>query len=262
MRKFKKYKQIRFDANVLSEALVTFKKDAENSSVVLDGQLLSVEHDDSTWNYDTFEEFIVNYRKYPVGSYLQIYGNNYEILISVSSEYTDVSIKAPIRIEIEKTFEILEKNVETSRVLSPLPIDPISPTVFIGHGRDFAWRELKDHLQDKHGIRVEAYETGARAGHTIRDILEDMILKSSFAVIVMTGEDSQENGGLRARQNVIHEAGLFQGKLGFSRAIILLEEGVEEFSNVQGVQYIPFSKENIKETFGEVLATIRREFFQ
>lgn len=40
----------------------------------------------------------------------------------------------------------------------------------------------------------------------------------------------------------------------------MLEEGVEEFSNVQGVQHISFSKSNIKETFGDVLATLRREF--
>ena len=106
----------------------------------------------------------------------------------------------------------------------------------------------------------EAYETGARAGHSIRDILEEMVSKSSFALLVFTGEDDQVSGSVRPRQNVIHEAGLFQGSLGFSRAIILLEEGVEEFSNVQGVQYIGFSKENIKEVFGEVLATIRREF--
>ncbi len=87
-----------------------------------------------------------------------------------------------------------------------------------------------------------------------------MVAKSSFAVLIMTGEDEQADGERRARQNVIHEAGLFQGRLGFARAILLLEEGVEEFSNVQGVQYIRFSKGNIKETFGEVLATLRREF--
>ena len=52
----------------------------------------------------------------------------------------------------------------------------------------------------------------------------------------------------------------FRGHLGFSRAIVLLEEGVEEFSNIQGVERIPFKKGNIKETFGPVLATLRREF--
>jgi predicted nucleotide-binding protein len=132
--------------------------------------------------------------------------------------------------------------------------------VFIGHGSNAAWRDLKDHLQDKHGFKIEAYETGARAGHTIRDILEEMVTRSSFALLVLTGEDEQPDGQLRARQNVIHEAGLFQGKLGFPRAILLLEDGVEEFSNVHGLQYIKFSKNNIKETYGEVLATLRREF--
>ena len=76
----------------------------------------------------------------------------------------------------------------------------------------------------------------------------------------MTGEDETSEGGLRARQNVIHEAGLFQGHLGFNRAIVLLEEGTEEFSNIQGIEQIRFGKKNIKETFGEVLATLRREF--
>ena len=87
-----------------------------------------------------------------------------------------------------------------------------------------------------------------------------MLSKTSFAVLVLTGEDETSDGGSRARQNVIHEAGLFQGRLGFNRAIILLEEGTEEFSNIQGIEQIRFGKANIKETFGEILATLRREF--
>ena len=59
---------------------------------------------------------------------------------------------------------------------------------------------------------------------------------------------------------MIHEAGLFQGKLGFARAIVLLEQDCNEFSNIAGLQQIRFAKGNIKEAFGEVLATIRREF--
>ena len=87
-----------------------------------------------------------------------------------------------------------------------------------------------------------------------------MLSKTSFGVLVLTGEDETSEGDFRARQNVIHEAGLFQGRLGFNRAIILLEEGTEEFSNIEGIEQIRFGKKNIKETFGEVLATLRREF--
>lgn len=134
------------------------------------------------------------------------------------------------------------------------------PVVFIGHGGNMQWRDLKDHLTDKHDYKIESFESGARAGHTIRDILDEMISKSSFALLVMTAEDKMDNEIWRARQNVIHEVGLFQGRLGFSKAIVLLEEGAEEFSNLFGIQQIRFSKNKIKETFGEVLATLKREF--
>ena len=76
----------------------------------------------------------------------------------------------------------------------------------------------------------------------------------------MTGEDETIDHELMPRLNVVHELGLFQGSLGFSRAIMLLEEGTKEFSNMKGIHQIRFAKGNIKETFGEILATIKREF--
>ena len=81
-----------------------------------------------------------------------------------------------------------------------------------------------------------------------------------MAFLIMTGEDEQADGSLRARDNVIHEVGLFQGKLGFEKAIILLEEGCENFSNIHGITYIPFPKGNIGATFGEIMKVLKREF--
>lgn len=157
-------------------------------------------------------------------------------------------------------FFVLDKDWERFKL--PDPEQPMNDglSIFIGHGRNSQWRDLKDHLTDKHGLSVIAYETGARAGHTIRDILEDMMVKSSFAILVMTGEDELVDGKVVARPNVIHETGLFQGRLGFSKAIVLLEAGTEEFSNLYGIQQIRFSKGKIQETFGDVLSTIKREF--
>lgn len=88
-----------------------------------------------------------------------------------------------------------------------------------------------------------------------------MAAETTFAFLVFTAEDQLADGQMRARQNVVHEAGLFQGNLGFSRAIIVLEEGVENLSNLDGVQYIQFRRGNIREAFGDAVATIRREFF-
>ncbi|AWV06741.1 hypothetical protein C9I47_1023 [Lysobacter maris] len=115
-------------------------------------------------------------------------------------------------------------------------------------------------LHFKHQYEVEAYEVGSRSGHTIRDILTSMIKKSSFAFLVMTGEDETADGRLHARQNVVHEAGLFQGALGFDRAIVMLEDGTEAFTNIDGIQQIRFPKGNIRDTFGDALAVLKREF--
>jgi predicted nucleotide-binding protein len=169
---------------------------------------------------------------------------------------------AAARSEIERVFGVFEaaapkyvlpKEQRNARLKQFL-------VLFVGHGRSPQWRDLKDHLQDKHGFRVEAYETGARAGLTIVEVLQRLAKEASFALLVLTAEDEDPTGQLHARENVIHEAGLFQGTLGFRRAVVLLEQGCHEFSNLAGLQHIPFTKGNIKEAFGEVLATIRREF--
>jgi predicted nucleotide-binding protein len=95
---------------------------------------------------------------------------------------------------------------------------------------------------------------------TVSEVLEEMEDSASFAIMVMTAENEGADGKMHARENVIHEVGLFQGALGARKVVLLLEEGCEEFSNRAGVQYIPFAKGNIKEAFGEVLAALKREY--
>lgn len=175
------------------------------------------------------------------------YGEAQEVL-EIFSSATDISV------------EVFEKSKRTDETDEANETEPTAPRIFIGHGRSSICRDLKDHLHDQHGYEVEAYETGSRAGHTIRDILDEMIDRSDIAFLVLTAEDETSEGSHQARLNVVHETGLFQGRLGFARAIVLLESGCSEFSNIAGVQQIRFSKGNIRETYGDVLSTLRREF--
>ena len=80
-----------------------------------------------------------------------------------------------------------------------------------------------------------------------------------MAFLIMTGEDEHIDGTLHARRNVIHEIGLFQAQLGYEKAIILLEEGCEIFSNIQGITYIPFPKGNIRAAFEDIREVLKRE---
>jgi predicted nucleotide-binding protein len=96
-------------------------------------------------------------------------------------------------------------------------------TVFLGHGRSSAWRELKDFLRDRLHLAVDEFNSVSAAGIPTVTRLEEILAAARFAFLVMTAEEEQVDGKFHARLNVIHEAGLFQGRLGFRKAIILLE---------------------------------------
>jgi len=131
--------------------------------------------------------------------------------------------------------------------------------VFIGHGRSLLWRELKDFLADRLQLEWDEFNREIPVGITITDRLSKMLETSDFAFLVMTGEDERSDGTKHARENVVHELGLFQGKLGFQRAIILLEEGCEEFSNIGGLGQIRFPIGNILAKSDEIRRVLERE---
>ena len=87
----------------------------------------------------------------------------------------------------------------------------------------------------------------------------EMLNLADFAFLILTGEDEKSDGKLNPRLNVVHESGLFQGKLGFEKAIILLEEGCEKFSNVHGLTDISFPKGKIEAAFEHVRDVLERE---
>ena len=264
MEKNKTYELVHFSADVLREAEHVYRSQFDLKKGVDFSYSLSVNTEEAEWGHDSLEEFFSDYRRMSAGAYFSVIywddTNVSNMVVRVSSDKsTTVRVKGLPRPQIESVFEVFEKHVNDAR----LPIETFSyskPKVFIGHGRSLLWKDLKDHLQDQHDYDVLAYEVGARAGHTIRDILEEMLSKSAFAILVMTGDDKTRDNELRPRLNVVHELGLFQGRLGFSRAIMLLEEETQELSNMHGVHQIRFSRGNIKETFGDVLATLNREF--
>jgi predicted nucleotide-binding protein len=132
-------------------------------------------------------------------------------------------------------------------------------TIFIGHGHAAAWRELKDFLRDRLEVPVSEYNTVSAAGVATAERLKELLDNAKFAFLIMTGEDEQADGAVRARQNVIQEIGLFQGRLGFGKAIILLEEGCAEFSNMAGLGVIPFPRGQLAAGFEEIRRVLERE---
>lgn len=135
----------------------------------------------------------------------------------------------------------------------------IGTNVFIGHGRSKVWKELKDFIQDRLHLPYDEFNRVPVAGFSNIARLSEMLDSAAVAFIVLTAEDEQADGKLHARMNVIHEAGLFQGRLGFEKAILLLEEGCEEFSNVQGLGQIRFPAGDISSKFEDIRQVLERE---
>lgn len=136
----------------------------------------------------------------------------------------------------------------------------IRPSIVIGHGRDSAWREVKDYLHDQLGFSVDAFEMEPHTSETIPQIIASLGADSNMAILVLSGEDKTDAGTFRARQNVIHELGKFQEKFGNKRTIILVEKDVEVPSNISGLIRLDYKRGHIDVTFGSIMATIRKEF--
>ncbi|WP_138946751.1 TIR domain-containing protein [Plantibacter sp. M259] len=170
--------------------------------------------------------------------------------VQVSASYTQMSYEQTVAL-LDDIEAILKEYV----VLSP----PIQPRrLFIGHGGDEQWRILKDRLQDNYKLDVEAFESVPRVGDAINQVLQQVLERCDIGVFVMSAGDTTSEGRKLARQNVVHEIGLFQGRHGWGRAIVVLENGVEEFSNLAGTQQIRFDSGRLADKAGDVALAIER----
>jgi hypothetical protein len=143
---------------------------------------------------------------------------------------------------------------------SPVPVEfssginkPNRPdSIFIGHGGSSVWLVLEKHLTKTLGLNCTEFNAKPAAGYTTQHHLEKLLASATFAFLVMTAEDRHEDGTLHARENVVHEAGLFQGKLGFPNAVLLVEDDCALPSNLLGLTYIRFVKGRIETAFHEI----------
>lgn len=145
------------------------------------------------------------------------------------------------------------------RVPRVMPV--LSGKVFIGHGGSAVWMDLKVFLQDGLNLDWDEFNRESAAGLTTKERLEAMLDQACFAFLVMTAEDQHSDGTFHPRENVIHEAGLFQGRLGFQRAILLVEDGCAEFSNINGLTQIRFPKDNLLAKSEDIRRVLKREGF-
>lgn len=115
--------------------------------------------------------------------------------------------------------------------------------VFIVHGHDDALKQEVARIIEKQGLEAIILSEQVNNGKTIIEKIEENA-DVDAAICLFTGDDygrakgtEAEKNKLRARQNVVFEAGYFMGKLGRENVIIVADKNLEMPSDMQGVVY-------------------------
>lgn len=113
--------------------------------------------------------------------------------------------------------------------------------VFIVHGHDNALKQEVARMVEKQGLEAIILSEQANRGKTIIEKFEEHS-DVGAAICLFTGDDhgkakdaTSEN--LRARQNVVFEAGYFMGKLGRENVVLIANPDIEIPSDLKGVVY-------------------------
>lgn len=133
--------------------------------------------------------------------------------------------------------------------------------IFISHGRSPDWHKVQAYIEKDLQFETLELSQEANRGRTVLQKLWEEATNCSYAVIVMTGDDIVAEGERpRARENVMHEIGFFQGQYGLENVCLLYEEGTSIPSNIHGLVYIPFPKGYVEATFGALGREIKAAF--
>ncbi|MCX5920877.1 MAG: nucleotide-binding protein [Candidatus Melainabacteria bacterium] len=127
-------------------------------------------------------------------------------------------------------------------------------TVFLGHGQSRCWNKLLDFLQADMDVEQTVYfDKPYRVDHVTRESLGEMTKDLDFAIIVIAPEDEAlATTKQHARSQALYEIAYMQGCLGDKRVAILKQEGVDDFIEIEGLNYITFSKDKIEQSFYEL----------
>jgi hypothetical protein len=130
--------------------------------------------------------------------------------------------------------------------------------VFIAHGADPQWEEVRRFLGQECQVPVYALDPSV-PGAALDEAMRPQLARCGFAVCVLAAADTFPGDGGRAEQSLVHQAGILQGRYGFRRVAMLVEEGCATFSNVAGLIRLDFAAGHVESTFWQLERMLRRE---
>lgn len=117
------------------------------------------------------------------------------------------------------------------------------PTVFIIHGHDEEMKRSVQLFLNRGEIQDVVLHEQPDKNRTVIEKLIDEGSAADYVIALLSPDDVQEDGSMRARQNVILEIGYFIGKLGRERVRLLRREGTVIPSDLHGILYENYDKD-------------------
>lgn len=146
---------------------------------------------------------------------------------------------------IKSSFNVLINRIERMDAKTKGNIH--NKKVFIVHGHDSGTKEMVARFIEKCGLEAIILHEQVNQGQTIIEKLESNT-NVGFGVVLYTpcdrGGENKKDAKLkpRARENVVFEHGYLIGKLGRTRVVALLKEGVEIPGDLDGKLYTPIDE--------------------
>jgi len=226
----------------------------EIKELIAEGQMLMKSPGKAAFNHDS--KFKLNY---------SVWVNNCETFLeNIKFEQSRIN-----------TFKFYAANHHMEEIVgmlmsieSNLPDPPIkkqerklavTDKVFIVHGHNEAVKEKVARFVEHLKLKPIILHEQADKGRTIIEKFEANSEDVNFAIVLLTADDTgksnkESNIKPRARQNVIFEMGYFIGLLSRSHVFMLLEDGVEKPSDLDGIVYTSLSEDWKNKLFKELKA--------
>jgi len=139
------------------------------------------------------------------------------------------------------TEKIAETEEETAQSFDP-------KKVFIVHGHNETVKQTVARVLESIGLTPIILAEQPDKGRTVIEKFENEGNDVGFAVVLLTADDKGRKNYARkmqdrARQNVVFEMGYFMALLGRERVMLLLQDGVEKPSDLNGVVYTALDKD-------------------
>ena len=147
------------------------------------------------------------------------------------------------------TEMIAESEEETAPKNNVSPRGSYDPKkVFIVHGHNETVKQSVARTLENMGLTPIILAEQPDRGRTVIEKFENEGNDVGFAVVLLTADDKGRKNKARAlqsraRQNVVFEMGYFMALLGRERVMLLLQDGVEEPSDLKGIVYTKLDKD-------------------